>query len=194
MSRVSIWEISDVKVYNSIRAKLSASRIFKFSHKSAFSGGKDSAVLLDLVKKALPKDSFVVIFGDTGMEFPDTYDVVKKTQEQCEKDGTHFYIAKSHFNPEESWKIFGPPARVLRWCCTKTQKYNLSERDIFLISTASALHDVGKFAVKEEIVNKPAKLTDAEFEEMKKHTIYGAQVISGAKNFRNRRLMEYACG
>ena len=51
---------------------------------------------------------------------------------------------------------------------------------------------MGKFAVKEEIVNKPAKLTDAEFEEMKKHTIYGAQVTSGAKKFRNRRLMKYA--
>ena len=35
----------------------------------AFSGGKDSEVLLDLVRKALPKKSFVVVFGDTGMEF-----------------------------------------------------------------------------------------------------------------------------
>ena len=49
----------------------------------AFSGGKDSAVLLDLVKKALPKGSFVVIFGDTGMEFPDTYDAVEITRQQC---------------------------------------------------------------------------------------------------------------
>lgn len=39
---------------------------------------------------------------------------------------------------------------LLERLVTKTQKYNLSERDIFLISTASALHDVGKFAVKEE--------------------------------------------
>ena len=54
----------------------------------AFSGGKDSAVLLDLVKKALPKDSFVVIFGDTGMEFPDTYETVQYVKEQCEEDGT----------------------------------------------------------------------------------------------------------
>lgn len=43
----------------------------------AFSGGKDSAVLLDLIKKALPIGSFVVIFGDTGMEFPDTYDMFR---------------------------------------------------------------------------------------------------------------------
>lgn len=60
----------------------------KFKHKLdifhvAFSGGKDSAVLLDLVKKVLPIGSFVVIFGDTGMEFPDTYNVVKQTQIQC---------------------------------------------------------------------------------------------------------------
>lgn len=114
-----------VKAYEKYKNKLDIFHV-------AFSGGKDSAVLLDLVKKALPKDSFVVIFGDTGMEFPDTYDVVKKTQEQCEKDGTHFYIAKSHFNPEESWKIFGPPARVLRWCCSvhKSTPQTIKMREI----------------------------------------------------------------
>jgi phosphoadenosine phosphosulfate reductase len=84
----------------------------------AFSGGKDSAVLLDLVKKALPKGSFVVIFGDTGMEFPDTYEAVEVTRQQCELDGTPFYTARSHFDPHESWKIFGPPSRTLRWCCS----------------------------------------------------------------------------
>jgi len=84
----------------------------------AFSGGKDSCVLLDLVKKALPKGSFVVVFGDTGMEFPDTYDVIKKTKQQCAEDEIPFYIAKSHLNPKESWELFGPPSRTLRWCCS----------------------------------------------------------------------------
>jgi phosphoadenosine phosphosulfate reductase len=84
----------------------------------AFSGGKDSCVLLDLVKKALPRGSFVVVFGDTGMEFPDTYEVIKKTKQQCVEDEIPFYIAKSHLNPKESWVLFGPPSRVLRWCCS----------------------------------------------------------------------------
>lgn len=84
----------------------------------AFSGGKDSCVLLDLVKKALPKGSFVVVFGDTGMEFPDTYEIIKKTKQQCAEDEIPFYIAKSHLSPKESWKLFGPPSRVLRWCCS----------------------------------------------------------------------------
>lgn len=84
----------------------------------AFSGGKDSIVLLELVARALPRSAFMVIFGDTGMEFPDTYEAVKKVEEKCEKDGIAFYTARSRFSPEESWKIFGPPSRVLRWCCS----------------------------------------------------------------------------
>lgn len=98
----------------------------------AFSGGKDSCVLLDLVKKALPKGSFVVVFGDTGMEFPDTYEVIKKTKQQCAEDEIPFYLAKSHLNPKESWVLFGPPSRVLRWCCSvhKSTPQTLKLREV----------------------------------------------------------------
>src|SRR5665647_1311225 len=84
----------------------------------AFSGGKDSCVLLDMVKSVLPYDSFVVVFGDTGMEFPDTYEVIDKIEAQCREDGIKFYRAMSHFSPNESWDLFAPPSRVLRWCCS----------------------------------------------------------------------------
>jgi len=98
----------------------------------AFSGGKDSCVLLDLVKKALPKGSFVVVFGDTGMEFPDTYEVIKKAKQQCAEDEIPFYIAKSHLTPKESWELFGPPSRVLRWCCSvhKSAPQTLKLREV----------------------------------------------------------------
>ena len=98
----------------------------------AFSGGKDSAVLLDLIKKVLPKKSFVVIFGDTGMEFPDTYIAVEKTREMCIKEEIPFYVSRSHFEPCESWKIFGPPARVIRWCCSvhKSTPQTIKMREI----------------------------------------------------------------
>ncbi|MEH2960229.1 phosphoadenosine phosphosulfate reductase family protein [Candidatus Merdisoma sp. JLR.KK006] len=114
-----------IKEYEKLREKLDIFHV-------AFSGGKDSAVLLDLVKRALPKGSFVVIFGDTRMEFPDTYDAVKYTREQCEKEGIPFYVAQSHFEPEESWRLFGPPARVLRWCCSvhKSTPQTLKMREI----------------------------------------------------------------
>lgn len=51
----------------------------------AFSGGKDSIVALDLVQRALPHNNFKVLFGDTGMEFPDTYSIIDKVQKKCQK-------------------------------------------------------------------------------------------------------------
>lgn len=41
-----------------------------------------------------------MIFGDTGMEFPDTYEAVEETKKQCEADGTPFYIAARILNPK----------------------------------------------------------------------------------------------
>jgi phosphoadenosine phosphosulfate reductase len=98
----------------------------------AFSGGKDSVVLLDLVKKALPRDAFYVVFGDTGMEFPDTYAAVERVKAQCESEGIAFYTAKSRFAPQESWRLFGPPSRVLRWCCSvhKSAPQTLKLREV----------------------------------------------------------------
>jgi len=47
---------------------------------------------------------------------------------------------------------------------------------------AAELHDVGKVGVPDSILLKPGKLTDEEFEEMKKHTIYGAEIMSRAEH------------
>lgn len=84
----------------------------------AFSGGKDSIVALDLVQRALPHNEFKVLFGDTGMEFPDTYDVVEKVKEFCAIENIDFLESKSDMSPLESWRIFGPPAQTMRWCCS----------------------------------------------------------------------------
>ena len=84
----------------------------------AFSGGKDSIVTLDIIQRSLPHNEFIVLFGDTGMEFSDTYKVIEKIKVYCENLGINFYTAKSHLNPKDSWKIFGPPAQRMRWCCS----------------------------------------------------------------------------
>ena len=69
----------------------------------AFSGGKDSVVLLDIVKKTLPIGSFKVLFGDTQMEFPDTYKTVELIKKQCQEDKIDFITAKSHLDPNYTW-------------------------------------------------------------------------------------------
>ena len=59
----------------------------------------------------------------------------------------------------------------------KTDQYQLSEADIAMIMTASALHDIGKINIPENILNKPGKLTSEEFKIMKAHTTIGSDMI-----------------
>ena len=59
----------------------------------------------------------------------------------------------------------------------KTDRYNISPGDIPLITTASALHDVGKISIPDEILNKPGRFTDEEYAAMKQHTVIGANMM-----------------
>ncbi|NHM15144.1 response regulator [Eggerthellaceae bacterium zg-887] len=58
-------------------------------------------------------------------------------------------------------------------------QYGLSPSRIALISTAAALHDIGKITLPGSILNKPGKLTDEEFKVMKTHTIIGDEMLRG---------------
>jgi putative two-component system response regulator len=53
----------------------------------------------------------------------------------------------------------------------------VSHWDIKLLLQSSQLHDVGKIAISDRILKKPGKLDPEEFEEMKKHTTFGVQII-----------------
>ena len=66
---------------------------------------------------------------------------------------------------------------LLRRLVQKTDAYPLTESDITLIATASSLHDIGKVGISKDILNKPEKLTDEEYEIMKTHTLIGAKMI-----------------
>ena len=54
----------------------------------------------------------------------------------------------------------------------------LNEESVLL---SSMLHDVGKITVKDEILNKPAKLTTEEFDKMKVHTVFGSEIMESIK-------------
>lgn len=58
-----------------------------------------------------------------------------------------------------------------------TDRYQISQPDISLISTASALHDIGKISIPDGILNKPGRLTPEEFDIMKTHSAIGADIL-----------------
>lgn len=60
---------------------------------------------------------------------------------------------------------------------TLGQWLNLSGDELENLTVAGLLHDVGKTKIPLDILNKPDKLTDDEFEEVKKHTIYGYEIV-----------------
>lgn len=66
---------------------------------------------------------------------------------------------------------------LLKQLILHTDRYSLSQSDIALISTVSSLHDIGKIAISEEILNKPGRLTDEEFEIIKTHAAIGADML-----------------
>lgn len=102
------------KVYNTYQQYQSKVDVFYV----AFSGGKDSVVALDIVQRALPHNAFMVLFGDTGMEFPDTYRVIEDVEKYCKSNEISFYRSCSNLSPIETWNKFGPPAQTMRWCCS----------------------------------------------------------------------------
>lgn len=81
---------------------------------------------------------------------------------------------------------------LLRELTRKTKRYHLSEQDIALICTASALHDIGKISIPEEIINKPGRLTAEEYATMKTHTTIGASILSDLPFNRKEPLVKTA--
>lgn len=67
--------------------------------------------------------------------------------------------------------------RVQVYAAGLARHFGLSELDIEALKAGALLHDVGKIAVPDYILNKPGKLTAAEFEKMKIHTVVGAQIL-----------------
>ncbi len=81
---------------------------------------------------------------------------------------------------------------LLKKLVKKTTKYPLTEAEISTISMASALHDIGKIAIDDKILNKPGKLTDEEFAVMKTHSLIGAQMLEALSNHREDPLVRCA--
>ena len=83
----------------------------------SFSGGKDSTVVADLAVRALRNPSLVHIFGDTTLEFPLTLEYV----ERYKADNPKAIFKTARNDEQDFYKVcedIGPPARMLRWCCT----------------------------------------------------------------------------
>lgn len=81
---------------------------------------------------------------------------------------------------------------LLRSLVKKTDRYNLTPSQISLISVTSALHDIGKIGIPDNVLNKPGRLTDEEFEIMKTHSELGARMLKEIPFYKDEELMTIA--
>ncbi len=68
--------------------------------------------------------------------------------------------------------------RVQIYAARMGEVFGLSRDEVSALKAGALLHDIGKLAVPPHILNKPGRLTPAEFEKMKIHTVVGAQILS----------------
>lgn len=113
-----------------------------------------------------------------------------------EKSGSLMIAILSHIvefrNGESGFHVLHINAMtdiLLRQLVKITDRYSLTQADINLISTASALHDIGKISIPGRILNKPGRLTPEEFEIMKTHSSVGAQMLRDLPFYQNEPLI-----
>ena len=80
--------------------------------------------------------------------------------------------------------------RVSDLCRRIGFKLGLHQEDVNLLELAGMYHDIGKISIPDAILNKPAKLTNEEFEIIKTHTLVGYQILKAADEYSS--LAEYA--
>ncbi len=77
---------------------------------------------------------------------------------------------------------------VVRSC----PEYGLTEEIIGIISSAAALHDIGKISIPDAILIKPGKLTEEEWEVMKNHALTGCRILESLSDMANQEYLRYA--
>lgn len=91
----------------------------------SFSGGKDSTVVSRVVRDALQDESIIHYFGDTTLEFPSTHIYVDDYFRK-ENPFTPMLPSETENDFFKLCKVFGPPSKFERWCCTIFKTSNLN--------------------------------------------------------------------
>lgn len=106
--------------------------------------------------------------------------IKKMTHEKYIFQVIHELQAKDHYTYRHSIGVAVISSMIGKWL-------DLDNKEASLLTMGTILHDIGKVQVPNSILNKPGPLTDEEYEEVKKHTVYGYELI------KNTSSLSYRC-
>jgi len=98
------------------------------------------------------------------------YESIKKDQISIIRALASTVDAKDHYT-------LGHSQKVSEFSVLISEELGLSEREIEIIKYAGLLHDIGKIAIPDDIIKKPSKFSDQDFEIAKKHPVIGSKII-----------------
>ncbi|MBO6137259.1 MAG: response regulator [Lachnospiraceae bacterium] len=104
-------------------------------------------------------------------------------QKRIERMSTQIIQALSGAVDAKDTYTNGHSTRVAEYAKEIARRLGLSEQEQDNIYIMGLLHDVGKIGVSDSIINKPAKLTEEEYEEIKNHPVLGARILKNISEF-----------
>ena len=108
--------------------------------------------------------------------FKELEDAHNKLQDAYLDTINRLVVAAECKNEEPGGHLF----RMSRYCELIAEKIGLPHQDIRCIKYASPMHDIGKIGIPDDILFKPGKLTEVEYNIMKEHTSIGASILAGS--------------
>ena len=130
----------------------------------------------------------------------DVDDVVKEKQDRKLKEINNGIIdilsTVVEFRSVESGdhvrRIKGFTKILLKYVNEMCDDVNYSPETMEVISSASAMHDVGKIAIPDSILLKPGRLTDDEYSQMKTHTLRGCEILDSMAALQDKSYYQYS--
>jgi putative two-component system response regulator len=144
----------------------------------------DNSSLIKIIQNGLEKKQLddelkkkVIELEDSNKEIARMYDLLKKDYQQETDNMQNLIISLANLIEAKDQYTDGHTRRVGNLCRKIGEKLGFSHERLQKLEMSGIIHDIGKVAVPDHILNKPGKLTDEEFEIIKKHTLQGEMVF-----------------
>lgn len=114
------------------------------------------------------------------------FDEIKKQKEIISKAYEKIVYILAKVIEEKDVYLAGHSERVTEYSIDVAKELGLPQEKIHLLEQAGKLHDIGKIGVSDDVLHKPGKLNESEWQEVKQHPSVGAELLGYLENFREQ--------
>jgi response regulator RpfG family c-di-GMP phosphodiesterase len=177
-----VKDVVEAEVYELIWKALSGRHtIFDSNHYVAYFRSKNGAENIVYLERseamhAWEKDLIDIFCSNVAIAYENIY-----LSQELEESQKEIIITLGEIVDNRSHETQNHVKRVGEYCKFIARKFGMDDSQAEVLRVASALHDIGKLAIPDAILQKPGKLTEEEFDLIKKHSILGGDMLRYSK-------------